>query len=215
MITPVEFKPKTIEDFCGPARQVAGLLQKMIHQRAPQGIPMRVLLKGDAGVGKSSLAQWFVNQIAPDPFAVKFFNGTEVTMERVSELIADLSYRPMGGGYRCVWIDEADGIPTTAHKRFLSYMDRLKNTKHSAIVTNRWNNLKNDFRPVSNRSRSKGRRLKNSKFFSNDSPVTPGRSIKSPVAPAVLPAVPLRPCNSKPPALTCARRSTIWIPRCW
>jgi replication-associated recombination protein RarA len=134
MITPVEFKPKTIDDFCGPARKVAELLQKMIGQRAPQGIPMRVLLKGEAGTGKSSLAQWFVNQIAPDPFAVKFFNGTEVTMERVSELIADLSYRPMGGGYRCVWIDEADGIPTTAHKRFLSYMDRLKNTKYSAIV---------------------------------------------------------------------------------
>lgn len=133
-MTPIEFKPRSIDDFCGPARKVAQLLQKMIAQRAPQGLPVRVLLKGEPGVGKSALAEWLTGQLATSQFNVKYFNGTEVNMDCVGQLIEDLAYRPMGGGYRCVWIDEADGIPTVAHKRFLTYMDKLKSSRWNAIV---------------------------------------------------------------------------------
>lgn len=132
-MNPLEFKPRTIDDFIGPARKVATLLDKMLTARKPTGIPIRVLLKGDPGVGKSALAHWLIGQLTSNPLSVKRFNGTEVNMDRLDELIQDLSYHALDG-YRCVHIDEADAIPPTAHKRFLSYMDRLKETPFSAIV---------------------------------------------------------------------------------
>jgi replication-associated recombination protein RarA len=133
-MNPQQFKPETLEDFCGPALAVGTLLRKLIQSRKPNGVPIRLLLKGQPGVGKSALAKWVVREITDQPWDVKFFNGTEINTERVAELKADLSYATMGGGYRVVHIDEADAIPSVAHVRFLSYMDKLKETPFAAIV---------------------------------------------------------------------------------
>lgn len=134
MNLPSEYTPHSVTDFCGPAREAAELLTKLVAQRKPEGKPIRLLLKGPPGTGKSALAKWLVAQLATGPFDVKFFNGTQVNLECVQTLIQDLAYAPSPGNYRCLWIDEADGIPATAHKCFLSYMDKLKVTPRCAIV---------------------------------------------------------------------------------
>jgi replication-associated recombination protein RarA len=124
---PSQFKPKCPNDFVGPARVHALRLQRAVQDAKANGnAPMRILINGDPGVGKSALAGFFISQLACDAkWSVQKYNGTQVKIEKAEEIAQSLCYKDIFGNYRVVWIEEADTIPQVAQVRFLTLSDDL------------------------------------------------------------------------------------------
>jgi replication-associated recombination protein RarA len=129
---PTEYKPKKLADFIGPARRCAELLDRAIALAKPTGAPIKFLINGKPGVGKSSLAEYFQQQLGVTKWSTRKLNGTEVKCEVVDEMSASMAYKDMFGGYRLIWIDEADKIPSLAQVRILSFLDDLP--RYAAVV---------------------------------------------------------------------------------
>ncbi len=124
-MSPIEFRPQTADDFVGPARQGARLVDRLVTSRRSAGTPIKVLFKGPAGTGKSALADYLRRTLGCNGWSVRKLNGTQVKIETVEDLSRDLAFRNLGGGYTFIWVDEADKIPQIAQVRFLTLMDDL------------------------------------------------------------------------------------------
>lgn len=111
----------------GPASQVALLLQRIVKDAMDADrAPVKILFNGEPGIGKSALAKYLMQLLGSDPkWSTKKYNGTMVKIEKVEEIANDLHYRDMFGGYRLIWIEEADAVPAVAQVRLLTLLDDL------------------------------------------------------------------------------------------
>ena len=57
---PSAYKPKTPDDFIGPAQKVAEMINKLLSTALPAGSPLKLLLLGRPGIGKTELANYFM-----------------------------------------------------------------------------------------------------------------------------------------------------------
>src|SRR5437868_8753347 len=96
-LLPSLYAPKIQEDFIGPAAKVAGLLQRAVRDAlAADRAPLKILLNGDPGIGKSALAKYLMGLLECDPkWSVNKYNGTQVKIETVEDISKDLHYRDM------------------------------------------------------------------------------------------------------------------------
>lgn len=133
MLLPTQYSPATVTDFIGPATRTALLLQRAADDAVAAGnAPVKWLLNGEPGIGKSALAKFGIACLRADPkWSVQKLNGTQVKIEKLEEIAQQLWYRDLYGRYRIVWIEEADSIPSAAQVRFLTLMDDLP---HGAAV---------------------------------------------------------------------------------
>ena len=132
------FIPKSIDDFIGEnivsrqsgdqtgARLVARHIEKAVrlanqHDR----MPMKFLINGSPGLGKSALVAYFQHLIGCNKWSTTKLNGTECKIERIEDIAAGLRYKSLFGEWRMLWIDEADEIPRLAQVRFLTLLDDL------------------------------------------------------------------------------------------
>jgi replication-associated recombination protein RarA len=124
---PSLYVPKSPEEFIGDAAKVARQLQRVVSDaRAAGNAPIKILLNGEPGIGKSALAKYFIQLLGCDPkWSTKKYNGTQVKMETAEEIAADFHYRDMFGDYRVIWIEETDAIPAAAQVRWLTLLDDL------------------------------------------------------------------------------------------
>lgn len=126
---PSLYTPKCPEDFVGPAAQVACMLRRIVEDSLQADrAPIKVLLNGDPGIGKSALAKFLVQELGCDPkWSTTKLNGTQVNIDRVEQIANDLHYRDMFGSYRMLWIEEADKVTPAAQVRLLTLLDDLPN----------------------------------------------------------------------------------------
>lgn len=123
---PSQYRPSAIEDFIGPAQLAARLLkQAVLEARAADNAPLKVMFNGEPGIGKSALAGFLIQLLEVSKFGVKKYSGTDVDIEVVRGIAADLHYKDLFGSYRIVWIEEADLIPAAAQNRFLMLLDDI------------------------------------------------------------------------------------------
>jgi replication-associated recombination protein RarA len=129
-----KFVPACPDELCGPAQRVAIAIDRLLSRRAEDGLPIKVMLKGPPGTGKSTLARYLIKKLGclDQPWCRYEFSGTDLKIDAVNELCAKLAYRTLGGGWTALWIEEADAIPMVAQTRFLKFMDDLPN--HVAVV---------------------------------------------------------------------------------
>ncbi len=126
MTSPTQYTPLTPTDFIGPARKAASLLAGMVRQSKDNGgEPLRVLINGKPGIGKSALAKYFTTLLGCDKWSVSKYNGTQIKIEVVEDMAASLHYSNLFGDYRLLLIEEADKIPNVAQVRFLTLLDDL------------------------------------------------------------------------------------------
>ncbi len=128
MNNPASFTPTTPAQFIGPAGRLANTLQRKSAQPGPH----KLLLTGDPGTGKTSLANFFAGQLTEHATQVQSVNGRNVTIESIRQWTCDCHYRPLAGQFRVWIINEADTIPAAAQDAALSWLDDLP--AHGAVV---------------------------------------------------------------------------------
>jgi replication-associated recombination protein RarA len=129
---PSQFKPKTAADFIGSAGRYALMMQRIVAMSAPDELPIKILLNGPPGVGKSELTAFLAAELRSQPYNRTKLNGTSVKMEWLEDLAASLRLSNWFDDYRFIWIDEADKIPAAAQVRFLTLLDDLP--KKTAVI---------------------------------------------------------------------------------
>ncbi len=133
-----QFIPKCADDFIGDnviemrngnltgARAIALHIEKMVRVSKKNGkTPVKVLLNGKPGLGKSLIAQYLQYLVGCDKWSTIKLNGTQVKIEVIEDIAGNLHYKNLFGDYRMLWIDEADEIPRVAQVRFLTLLDDL------------------------------------------------------------------------------------------
>jgi len=128
-LLPSLYSPSSSEEFIGSASKIALLLQKVVKDaEASSKAPFRILFNGEPGIGKSALAKYLMHLLRCDPrWSVRKLNGTQVRIETLEEIAADLHYKDLFGNWRLIWIEEADAVPTVAQVRLLTILDDLPN----------------------------------------------------------------------------------------
>ena len=97
-VTPASFRPRKPEDLIGHARKVATALVAKAHRvRLLGGGPMKVLLYGPPGVGKTSVADMVAMALCDEQaLAIEDFNGREITLDSVRRWMDSLAYHGLG-----------------------------------------------------------------------------------------------------------------------
>lgn len=145
MLMPQDYQPSGTEDFIGDARLCAAFLPKLIAaSRAAGRSPIKLLLAGPPGTGKSEIARYLTTLLKVSKWSITKLNGTEVKVDRLDELTSSLQLTDLFGDYRIVQIDEADAIPTVAQVRMLTVLDDLP---RGVVVVCTSNSSLNSFEP--------------------------------------------------------------------
>jgi len=129
---PSAYKPRVPDDFIGPAQKTAHVIDRLLATSMPTGAPIKLLLLGRPGLGKTALANYFMARLNCDRWHTTVLNGTQVKIELVEELAVSLRYRELFGQYRVIRIEEVDKVPVVAQARLLTLLDELPD--HSAVV---------------------------------------------------------------------------------
>ena len=142
-MNPLTYSPSSPAEFIGQAQKVAGFFLKLLADSQANGhTPVKVLLNGPPGVGKSELVKFLQSSAGIHPkFSTTKLNGTKVNMDTVADMEQSMHYRDLYGLYKLFWIDEADKIPSIAQVRFLTLLDDLPNGV--AVVCTSNSKLKN------------------------------------------------------------------------
>lgn len=123
---PLAWRPTAPDDLCGPAATVAGQLiakARKLHDDA--AVPVKLLLYGPPGVGKTSIADMVADVLSGTRFAIEEYNGKLVTVEMVKHWMGTLGTRSLFGVYSVKIINEMDRCTRDAQDLLLSYLDRL------------------------------------------------------------------------------------------
>lgn len=131
---PSEYKPQTVEDFIGTARRAALMLQKGFA--LADGAPLKWMILGKPGIGKSALVDWFLDYIDVPKINIEEFNGTSFKVEQVDSLCESFHYYSMFDSYKVIRIEEVDKVPRVAQVRLLTLLDKMgKNKKRVLFIT--------------------------------------------------------------------------------
>ncbi|MFZ9936335.1 MAG: AAA family ATPase [Luteolibacter sp.] len=123
---PLAWRPTGPDDLCGPASAVAyRLVAKARRLNADPAVPMKLLLYGPPGVGKTSIADMVAAELSGCPLSVEEFNGKLVTVEVVKQWMGTLGVCSLFGVYSVRIINELDRCTRDAQDLLLSYLDRL------------------------------------------------------------------------------------------
>jgi MoxR-like ATPase len=122
---PSTYRPKAPQDFIGSAHKQAHWIDRIVAGNAPSGSPMRLMLLGASGVGKSELSNYFAARLGCDRWHVHKYNGTQLRIEIVDEIARSFHYKDLFGAYRILSIEEVDKVPMLAQVRLLTLLDDL------------------------------------------------------------------------------------------
>ena len=122
----LEFVGQGVTNHGSAAGAVALHIDRIVHQaRAIGNGPIKVLMNGAPGIGKTGLALYLRHLLGCNQWSTTKLNGTAVKMEKIEEIAQQLHYKGLFGDYRMLHIDEADAIPSAAQVRFLTLLDDL------------------------------------------------------------------------------------------
>lgn len=124
-MTPEEFiqtGPQSVADLIGPAKKIAQVLTAKAAAN-DKGTPIRILLSGDPGCGKSSIARLVAKSLHPVLTSGRI-SGQSVTAEMVREWLAGGMYLHQES-WTIRIVEEADLMSPAAQALVLQYIDEM------------------------------------------------------------------------------------------
>ena len=127
IIAPTCFVPSCPTDFVGQAGKVAEvLLRKAERLRTNPDQPLKLLITGAPGIGKTSLVNMIARILTSHPVAIEDVNGKEVGLELAREWTRSLTYGSIFGSWSVKVVNELDRCSKDAQDMLLTYLDRMK-----------------------------------------------------------------------------------------
>ncbi|MGA0846278.1 MAG: AAA family ATPase [Luteolibacter sp.] len=125
-IAPTSFVPSCPADFVGQAGKVAEmLLRKAERLRDSPDQPLKLLVCGAPGIGKTSLVNLVARALVAHTAAIEDVNGREVGLDVARKWIRGLPYGSLFGGWTVKVVNELDRCSKDAQDLLLSYLDRM------------------------------------------------------------------------------------------
>ena len=126
-IAPTCFVPACPADFVGQVGKVAEvLLRKAERLRTNPDQPLKLLISGAPGIGKTSLVNMIARTLVSHPVAIEDVNGKEVGLELAREWTRSLAYGSLFGSWSVKVVNELDRCSKDAQDMLLTYLDRMK-----------------------------------------------------------------------------------------
>ena len=126
-VAPTCFVPSCPADFVGQAGKVAEvLLRKAERLRVIPNQPLKLLISGAPGIGKTSLVNLIARSLASHPAAIEDVNGREVGLDVAREWTRSLAYASMFGPWSIKIVNELDRCSKDAQDMLLTYLDRMR-----------------------------------------------------------------------------------------
>lgn len=123
---PLAWHPTCPDELCGPAANIAQRLVAKAHRLHDEPTsPLKLLLYGPPGVGKTSSADMVAAELSGSDIAVEEFNGKLVTVDVVKQWMTSLPTGSLFGVYSVRIINELDRCTRDAQDLLLGYLDRL------------------------------------------------------------------------------------------
>ncbi|MEX1113751.1 MAG: hypothetical protein WEB53_00775, partial [Akkermansiaceae bacterium] len=98
VVPPTCFVPSCSADFVGQAGKVADiLLRKAERLRISPDQPLKLLVSGAPGIGKTSLVNLIARTLVSHPASIEDVNGREVGLELAREWTRGLAYGSLFG----------------------------------------------------------------------------------------------------------------------
>ena len=111
----------------GQAGKVADvLLRKAERLRTNSDQPLKLLITGAPGIGKTSLVNLIAHTLASHPVAIEDVNGKEVGLDLAREWTRSLAYGSIFGSWSVKVVNELDRCSKDAQDMLLTYLDRMK-----------------------------------------------------------------------------------------
>jgi putative ATPase len=124
--SPLSWRPQSPADLVGPARLVGErLFAKVTRLKTQGGGPLKLLLYGPPGVGKTSLAELLARQLVANRWDLEDVNGKTVNVEVVKQWMDRLAYGSLWGDWTVKLINEFDRCSRDAQDLLLTYLDQL------------------------------------------------------------------------------------------
>lgn len=143
-MNPIEYKPLRPDEFIGPAKDLAMVLERIAKRSVRRGDPVKLIIRGEPGIGKSALVESFLDQIGANKWTTTKLNGTELNVEMISDWSRRLCFSELYGKYRVLWIEEVDKVNAFVQARMLTLLDDLP--PNVAVISTSNKDLK-DFDP--------------------------------------------------------------------
>jgi replication-associated recombination protein RarA len=126
-VAPTCFVPSCPADFVGQAGKVAEvLLRKSERLRAIPDQPLKFLISGAPGIGKTSLANLIARALATHPAAIEDVSGREVGFDLAREWTRSLAYVSLFVPWSVKVVNELDRCSKDAQDMLLTYLDRMR-----------------------------------------------------------------------------------------
>ena len=134
-----EYKPKSSADLFGasPRKWGAVLERKVDAMREARTGRLKVLLLGEPGTGKTSIAGFIAERLTDSSFAIQESNGADVSAEMVRDATAEARCVSMFSLFRVWVINEIDSMKRVAQDLMLSFLDKLPD-KYAVIGTSNY-----------------------------------------------------------------------------
>ena len=126
-VPPTCFVPSCPADFVGQAGKVAEVLLRTAERlRTNPDQPLKLLISGAPGIGKTSLVNLIARTLASHPAAIEDVNGREVGLDVAREWTRSLAYASMFGPWSIKVVNELDRCSKDAQDMLLTYLDRMR-----------------------------------------------------------------------------------------
>jgi replication-associated recombination protein RarA len=111
----------------GQAGKVAEVLMRKAERlKANPDQPIKLIISGAPGIGKTSLVNLIARTLASHPVSIEDVNGKEVGLELAREWTRSLAYGSVFGSWSVKVVNELDRCSKDAQDMLLTYLDRMK-----------------------------------------------------------------------------------------